>query len=773
LRGEGNKLYRSRDYIGALRIYEAGAAAARNSGDLRSAVRFLNNAGGADSELFRYRDAAKAYSDARTIARSQRMLESLAAISVNLSSLYFQMGQADAANEAAKEGLALPPEVNAKVRPRLLIQLGLLQEGDCHRAAALLQDAVEAAADQDDRSAEAQAWNELGNAFVECRQWDAAERSLLESYRIRKLTKDDRLRFSFEALASLQLARNQPLAARQLLDHAVEVAAPSGPSALWRPLYARGEANLALGERRAAYDDFVACVRSLRNWRTEVLPADTFRVSTEVEQHQVYSSLVDLAASLYRETGDRRFADESFSAMESERAGSLRLRWAHSDAPRRLPPEYWRTLADLKRAETDALRGRPDPAASRRLRVALAEMETAAGLEQPATPDAEDVRGSLLDAVRHALATDEAFLAFHTGDGGSWLWTVTRRGFELAALPAEPVLSKHISAFTGALRSHQPEAAELGRQLERELFGGVTPATQGTRTWIIAADGPVLEAPLAALTAPSSDSSLRRYLIEDHTLRLTPDVFALLHPRSGDWTDLYVGVGDPVYNRADPRTPRQQAPAGSLLQRAGLRSSPAPLQLPRLPGSGREIAAATRIWRSHGEETLLLTGQAANHKDFKLALERRPAVLHFAGHLLFPSNGAGGGMLALSGQAPDGVELWSEEETLGMSTAPRLVVLSGCNSGQGAVLPGAGLLGLTRAWLAAGARAVVATRWPKPDQEGAEIFSTFYDLYTSASAHSRASCGALLREAQLAELRAGGARADAARWAAYFCVERN
>lgn len=774
LHREGNTLWRARDYIGALRTFQAGAAAARDRGDLRATILFLNNTGAANTQLFRFRDAAKAYTEARTLARSQQMRDKLAAIAVNLASLYFQMNQLDAANEAAEEGLALPP-ATPSVRPQLLLLLGMLQleQGNCGRATAILQQAVEAAAGQENRSGEAQAWNELGNAYVECKQLDAAERALLESYRIRKLTNDDRLHFSLEALATLRLARHEPLAARQLLDRAIELAGPAGPSALWRPLSARGRANVALGDRRAAYADFVQSVRSLRNWRSEILPADTFRVSTEVELHQVYSPLVDLAASLYRETRDARYAEESFSTAESERAASLRILWAHSDAPKHLPPEYWRTLADLNRAESDQLRGKGNGAELRRIRVTLSEMEAASGLDEPATPDPTDSRNKLLDSVRRSLAPDEAFLAFHTGDEGSWLWGIGRGGFELIALPAETVLRRDVSAFVDALRNKAPAAADLGRQLARELFGGLSPSIQAARSWIVAADGPLFEAPLAALTEPSSDPAVRRYLIEDHTIRLTPDVSALLRPRAGKWRDVFVGVADPIYNRADPRIAGgQKEGPRSLLERAERRPSSPPLELPRLPGSEREIEACSRIWRRNGE-TVLLTGQTATRRDLEGALEQRPAVLHFAGHLLFPAHEPSGGTLALSLQPPNGVELLTEEETLGMSMAPRLVVLSGCSSGHGAVLPGTGLLGLTRAWLAAGARAVLATRWPKSDQDGAAIFSTFYDLYSQSGARGRGSCGSLLRDAQLGELRAGGARADPSRWGSYFCIERN
>jgi CHAT domain-containing protein len=82
-------------------------------------------------------------------------------------------------------------------------------------------------------------------------------------------------------------------------------------------------------------------------------------------------------------------------------------------------------------------------------------------------------------------------------------------------------------------------------------------------------------------------------------------------------------------------------------------------------------------------------------------------------------------------------------------------------------------MGMTRAWLAAGARSVIATRWPEPDRDTGSIFPSLYGLYLRNRASESLSFGALLRDAQLTELHAGGARADPARWASYFCVERD
>ena len=233
LKSEGNNLYRTGKYLAAIRVYEGGYREARRRHDARSALRFLINLGSVNYQLLRYRDAVKAYLQARALATSQGDREMLAAICSNLSSLYFQMGEIDAATESAKRSLEIPVGVSAKFRAQLLIQSALIemQQKNWDRATAWTREAIEVSRDQLDIVVEAQAWNELGNALMDWKRLPAAEEALLESFRLRKLTHDERLHFSYESLAELRLAQDNPVSALAFLNRAIESAAPLGPAA--------------------------------------------------------------------------------------------------------------------------------------------------------------------------------------------------------------------------------------------------------------------------------------------------------------------------------------------------------------------------------------------------------------------------------------------------------------------------------------------------------------------------------------------------------------
>jgi len=782
LRKRGNVLFKSGQYVRAAAIYEGGYELARNRGELRSAVRFLNNLGSARYQLFQYREAVKAYLEARSLARRVGDRETLGALCFNLSSLYLDMGDSDAAAQSARQGLRALAGMNTTFKSKLLIQSALIKkEKDPATAVELLREAVKEARQQKDTTAtEAQAWNELGTALLEAGNAKAAEPPLLESFRLRRLTGDDRIYYSYEALGELRLAQGDARAASVLFGHAIDSARRVSPAALWTGYYQRGRAELAEDRLDEAFADFGAALNWLRRWRAEVLPADAFRVSSEVALHDAFSAYIELASRLYRETGREHFAEQAFAVSEESRAASLRALRAESDSLTRiLPAEYWETLARLHGAEADLVAGETagDTAAVRELRLKLAELETRAGLEL--APDSSQSgwgAGQALERTRKALAPDAVYLGFTLGKSESWLWIVARDGFELRLLPPEAQISKTVYQFTRSVTGGSPEAVSSGLKLYTQLFGSASPPLLRKRVWIMALDGPLFEVPFAALvTGYKAATGIPLYLVEDHAVQITPGAWSLLRDPASDPSGPFVGLGDPVYNSADPRLRAVIQPVALPGGRpeSRLRTPVDSTELARLAGSDREIEQCARIWRSYGSEVILLKGTAASKKNIVDVLERRPSVLHLAAHMIFPAQDPASGMVALTLRPQGGVEFLSATEIASMRIRVGLVVLNGCSSAQAAILPGAGLMGMTRAWLAAGARAVIATRWPTPD-DNTELFSFFYEsLHSFARSAEPYRFARALQRAQIMQLRTGGRHSGPACWGAYFCVARN
>jgi CHAT domain-containing protein len=156
------------------------------------------------------------------------------------------------------------------------------------------------------------------------------------------------------------------------------------------------------------------------------------------------------------------------------------------------------------------------------------------------------------------------------------------------------------------------------------------------------------------------------------------------------------------------------------------------------------------------------------------ALSERPAILHFAVHVVSPdSQGrhSDEAALVLSLTEKGVPELLTRESVAVLHVPGALVVLSGCDSQQGMVLPGTGLVGLSRAWLLAGASAVVVTSWPTPDDSGI-FFRVFYGHFQKAPGTVGQRAATALQQTQM-EMRAGsGYRVAPAFWSAYSLVSR-
>jgi CHAT domain-containing protein len=135
-------------------------------------------------------------------------------------------------------------------------------------------------------------------------------------------------------------------------------------------------------------------------------------------------------------------------------------------------------------------------------------------------------------------------------------------------------------------------------------------------------------------------------------------------------------------------------------------------------------------------------------------------VIHLATHVVAPAGRPDQAMIAFSTGTAGEPEFLTTSEIASMHVPGALVVLSGCETGAGRARPGAGLLGLTRAWQMAGASAVIATAWPVADSTGA-IFASFYQ---NLSAMGPAEA---LERSQIEMIRSGTWRARPAYWAAY------
>jgi CHAT domain-containing protein len=367
------------------------------------------------------------------------------------------------------------------------------------------------------------------------------------------------------------------------------------------------------------------------------------------------------------------------------------------------------------------------------------------------------------------MDSESVLMSFHLGAPDSFLWALTRGGFQLCRLPGKSSLVEAISRFSNAVHVDQSEAISSGHALYQLLFGALEGSIAAKPRWILALDEQLFTLPFAALVVEQQHSG-PVYLAERHSIQITSGALLLDTREPERWASSlsgpFIGIGDAIYNTADERW----APHIRASVSRGLWAAPSParhsIPLARLAGSRREIEECARAWNRDGTATLLLRGADASRQGLQAAYRARPSVVHFATHVVQSVQPGQHGLIVLSLSESGHPEFLGPLEIAANPVNAGLIVLSGCSSGRDEVLPGEGLMGLTRAWLAAGARAVVASYWPAPD-DGGGLFINFYRYLREAPQQGPA---AALHRAQMDMLRAGGWRSRPEYWASYFVL---
>jgi CHAT domain-containing protein len=124
----------------------------------------------------------------------------------------------------------------------------------------------------------------------------------------------------------------------------------------------------------------------------------------------------------------------------------------------------------------------------------------------------------------------------------------------------------------------------------------------------------------------------------------------------------------------------------------------------------------------------ILTGAGASESALKGAIDDPGArIVHIAAHGLVRPAEPAASNIALCPD-PEGSEdgYLHTLEILAMPIDSRLVVLSACESARGRIGRGEGVVGLSRAFIAAGASSVVASQWAVPDESTSILMMEFY-----------------------------------------------
>jgi CHAT domain-containing protein/Flp pilus assembly protein TadD len=203
-----------------------------------------------------------------------------------------------------------------------------------------------------------------------------------------------------------------------------------------------------------------------------------------------------------------------------------------------------------------------------------------------------------------------------------------------------------------------------------------------------------------------------RYLIERHTIVHAPSIQVL-----------HLADARPI----EPlKTPSPIASTETLIVGNPVMPSQRNLvtnetsRLASLPFAETEAIAIAKLLK------LPVLTQAAATKSQVMAQIPQAKLIHLATHGLLDDLRDSGipGAIALA-PTPGNDGFLTSDEIAQLRLQADLVVLSACNTGEGTI-SGDGVIGLSRAFMTAGARRVIVSLWQVPDDSTAELMQHFY-----------------------------------------------
>jgi CHAT domain-containing protein len=529
----------------------------------------------------------------------------------------------------------------------------------------------------------------------------------------------------------------------------------------------------------AHVEQSLALIETLRTY----VASPELRSSYFASVHKHYELYVDLLMQLDRQRPGQGFAAAALLANERARARSLLESLAESGTDIRVGADA--ALLERERAlhqelTTEARRQRElassgeshaeaDEAARevRRLTAEYQMVQARMREQSPRYKALTQPRPLRLDEIQAALGDeDTVLLEYGLGEKRSYLWVVTPRSFAAYELPARAAVEKVAREVYNLLTARQADVEEdeagygakivaadgLYREralgLSRMLLGPVA-GQLGEKRLLIVAEGVLQYIPFDALPAPEQESDEPRgpgddaLLVSHHEVVTLPSISTLVGIRRERARESPPGgvvaiLADPVFSSRDARLQgtedllagAEPTVADERTTRSALRTfrdSGDATNLPRLRHALKEAEAITAVAPSGS--WMLAKGFAACRETAMSDAIGRYQIVHFATHSLVNSehpelSGIVLSMLDERGTRKDGFLQLHDIYNLNLSAD--LVVLSACDTGLGKDVKGEGIVGLTRGFMYAGSKGVVASLWKVDDRATAELMRHFY-----------------------------------------------
>ena len=424
---------------------------------------------------------------------------------------------------------------------------------------------------------------------------------------------------------------------------------------------------------------------------------------------------------------------------------------------------------------------------------------------------------TLAEVQQKVLDDKTVLLEYSLGSEASYLWTADSQSLRLYKLPPRLALDTLATSLRAQLIPSRLQRRIVGIDVADPSRGlGVISASEdaagfvaaanavykavvepasamiGEKRLLVVADGGLNYIPFEALvkSATSADYSSLPYLIKSNEIVYAPSasVIGAIRQQGNKPTGrAMLIVADPVFNSNDARARTAVAPAtGTETRGLGIQSALTDvagqdaaasaetakmqgLPLARLAGTRAEAEQIVKFSRTAGGQPDLWLDLEASEDNLQSRDVTKYRVVHIATHGLLNAERPQftGLVLSLVGNR-GGDGFLRTDEVFNLRLGSPLVMLSACETGLGKEKRGEGVIGLTRAFMYAGAPTVGVSLWSVADKSTADLMTDFYKRLLATGTESTSPTAAM-RGAQLS-LIAGKKYSAPFYWAPFVIV---
>lgn len=746
-------------------------------------VTALDRAGRLSRMLGRYEDARWCLNQALQLHRQRPGQSGEALILSHLSAVYADTGDFMKASQALQKALPLSRAIEDRfLEKSLLLRAMIVEKGRGNLAAALqfgeqAQAIVLRRTDTTNNKQPAIVTMELqynlGLVYAALHQHPKAiEMFQFALQRAREVYVPQAQAFALGDLAWSQFKMGESGTALATITQALTTLRQGGGNKHFESkfLFTQAEVQRALGRNAEALTSYRQAIATLEQARSLSIPTEISRAGIVASRHNVFAGAIDFLSS-QQQTAEALEVAEAYHArafLDVLTGAGIESSQELSAAQREEEDNLFAQIASVQKELWDTeLKPEREPQLQRKLGEVETALETFRLKVRRANPRYASLESPHLIKPAHIaqdlLDKDTAFVEFVLSEKRSFAWIIQQDKLVSVVLPPgkeiEDLVNEYRSEFSGkintltALQAMAKQKAQ-GQKLYQKLFQPLDAHLTTARKLVIVPDGVLSYLPFETLVSDTKAGAT--YLLERFAISYAPSASALAAIRSnrpgqsGEAKGL-IAFGDPVYSKSEATN------ADEIALRSG--------DLKQLPYTRTEVNEIAALFPP--AERRVLLGTEAQEQIVKTAPLHQYRYVHFAAHShVDEDNPARSGIILTQhvNSKDDGMLQMSEVMRLKLNAD--LVTLSACRTGLGKLLNGEGIIGLTRAFLYAGADSVAVSLWSVNDIATASLMKSFYQNLRQGKAKDEA-----LREAKL-ELLKGPQRAwrHPYYWAAFVLV---